>query len=171
MYLTLLCVLHLCCSHGLREDVTPTTTTAASGRPSGGRGAAGAAGDGRWEVHARIERFVEPALLLLLRDGETHGYDLAEALAELAPDDTVDLGNLYRLLRSLEVEGVVVSRWRDDLPGRAKRTYALTDGRTAPCSTAGRRSLRRAGDTIAGLPGAYQRDNDNDHDKKEGMAE
>jgi PadR family transcriptional regulator PadR len=78
-------------------------------------------------VHARIERFVEPALLLLLRDGSLHGYDLADALQAVAPDDRVDLGNLYRLLRSLEYEGLVTSTWRDDLPGRAKRTYQLTD--------------------------------------------
>jgi PadR family transcriptional regulator PadR len=82
---------------------------------------------GAWEVRARVERFIEPAMLLLLRDGETHGYDLADSLAEMAPDDPVDLGNLYRLLRSLEAEGVVTSRWRDDLPGRSKRTYELTD--------------------------------------------
>jgi PadR family transcriptional regulator, regulatory protein PadR len=79
-----------------------------------------------FEVHARVERFVEPALLLLLRDGETHGYDLADSLGDLAPDDRVDVGNLYRILRGLEEEGVVASRWRDDLPGRAKRTYTLT---------------------------------------------
>jgi PadR family transcriptional regulator, regulatory protein PadR len=79
-------------------------------------------------VHARIERFVEPALLLLLRDGETHGYDLADTLAEIAgPDERIDLGNLYRLLRALEFEGIVASRWRDDLPGRTKRTYELTE--------------------------------------------
>jgi poly-beta-hydroxybutyrate-responsive repressor len=86
------------------------------------------AGGGQWEVHARVERFVEPALLLLLRDGETHGYELADALAEIAgPDERVDLGNLYRLLRRLELEGIVTSRWRDDLPGRSKRTYELTE--------------------------------------------
>ena len=79
-----------------------------------------------WEVHARVERFVEPALLVLLRDGETHGYELADALSAMAPDDPVDLGNLYRLLRGLEAEGLVSSRWRDDLPGHAKRTYELT---------------------------------------------
>jgi PadR family transcriptional regulator PadR len=110
---------------------------------------------GTWEVHARVERFVEPALLLVLRDGETHGYDLADSLAELAPDDPVDLGNLYRLLRSLEAEGVVTSRWRDDLPGRAKRTYELTD--------AGRRlldtwadALRKADDNIVAFQRRYE---------------
>jgi DNA-binding PadR family transcriptional regulator len=82
--------------------------------------------DRRWSVNARIERFVEPALLLLLREAPSHGYDLADGLASIAPDDRVDLGNLYRLLRDLENEGLVTSRWRDDLPGKAKRTYELT---------------------------------------------
>jgi PadR family transcriptional regulator PadR len=106
-------------------------------------------------VRARIERFVEPALLLLLRDGETHGYDLADSLAEMAPDDPVDLGNLYRLLRSLEAEGVVTSRWRDDLPGRSKRTYELTDdGRRLLATWAG--ALERTGDTIAAFLLRYE---------------
>jgi PadR family transcriptional regulator, regulatory protein PadR len=114
-------------------------------------------GPREWEVHARVERFVEPALLLRLREGETHGYDLADALAELAPDDEVDLGNLYRLLRSLEEEGLVVSRWRDDRPGRAKRTYALTDeGRALLDSWA--EALGRAGATIAGFLARYGSD-------------
>ena len=103
------CVLHLCCSHG-SERTSPPDRHPADRHRARQRGARcrWRTGPGQWEVHARIERFVEPALLLVLRDGETHGYDLAEALAELAPDDAVDLGNLYRLLRSLEVEGLVV---------------------------------------------------------------
>ena len=38
-----------------------------------------------------------------------------------------DLGNLYRLLRSLEEDGVVDSDRDDGLPGPAKRVYRLTD--------------------------------------------
>jgi PadR family transcriptional regulator, regulatory protein PadR len=106
-------------------------------------------------VHARIERFVEPALLLTLRDGESHGYDLADALARLAPDERVDLGNLYRLLRSLEEEGVVTSRWRDDLPGRSKRTYDLTDEGRALLDTWAD-ALRRADETIHGFLERYE---------------
>ena len=82
---------------------------------------------GLWEVNARSERFVGPALLLLLREGATHGYDLAEALGGLVPDAHVDMGNLYRLLRSLEQEGIVASEWRDDRGERPKRVYELTD--------------------------------------------
>jgi len=70
---------------------------------------------------------VEPALLLALRDTpDLHGYGLADAVEALDRDERVDLGNLYRLLRGLEEEGFVTSTWRDDLPGRAKRTYRLT---------------------------------------------
>lgn len=77
-------------------------------------------------MQARIERFVEPALLLLLSEGSSHGYELAEQLADLVEVERVDYGNLYRLLRSLEAEGIVTSEWNDELPGRSKRTYELT---------------------------------------------
>jgi PadR family transcriptional regulator len=81
-------------------------------------------------VRARVERFGEPALLLLLAGGPTHGYELLERLPELLGDERVDVGNVYRALRSLEDEGLVTSEWRADLPGPAKRTYTLTgDGR------------------------------------------
>ena len=82
---------------------------------------------GHWRVRARVERFVEPSLLLLLRERPLHGYELIERLPEVAGDGRVDVGNLYRLLRSLEGEGIVTSEWSADLPGPAKRTYELTE--------------------------------------------
>jgi PadR family transcriptional regulator, regulatory protein PadR len=78
-------------------------------------------------VRARIERFGEPALLLLLSERPTHGYELLERLPPLLGEERVDVGNLYRVLRALEEDGVVTSEWQADLPGPAKRTYALTD--------------------------------------------
>lgn len=83
--------------------------------------------DGSWEVRARVERFGEPALLVLLADGPTHGYVLLERLPTLVGEERVDVGNVYRALRALEEEGLVASEWRADLPGPAKRTYTLTD--------------------------------------------
>ena len=71
---------------------------------------------------ARVERFTEPALLLLLREQPTHGYDLLERLPELTGESRVEMGNVYRLLRALEEEGLVGSEWSD-----GKRTYAVTD--------------------------------------------
>jgi len=83
---------------------------------------------GHWAVRARVERFVEPSLLLLLRERPMHGYELIERLPEIAGSETgVDVGNLYRVLRALEEEGIVASEWSAELPGPAKRTYELTD--------------------------------------------
>jgi PadR family transcriptional regulator PadR len=73
-----------------------------------------------------VERFAEPALLLLLRERPAHGYDLLERLPELTGEQRVEMGNLYRLLRALEEEGLVTSEWDETSPGPAKRRYALT---------------------------------------------
>lgn len=82
---------------------------------------------GHWTVRARVERMIEPALLLLLRERPRHGYDLLEAIpAVMGPDAEIDLGNLYRLLRGLEAEGLVASSWHADAPGPARRVYQLT---------------------------------------------
>ena len=118
-------------------------------RPRGGRGARcrRMVRPGHWGVHARVERFSEPALLLLLRERPAHGYELLEQLPALTGEARVDMGNLYRVLRALEEDGLVTSRWEAGEPGPAKRTYELT--------TAGRRlldewanALRRSRDRI-----------------------
>ena len=85
-------------------------------------------GPDEWEVRARIERFGEPALLLLLAERPAHGYELLEQLPELTGERRIDMGNLYRVLRALEEEGFVTSDWHDNAPGPTKRIYELTDG-------------------------------------------
>lgn len=81
-------------------------------------------------MRARVERLSEPALLGLVSNGPTHGYELLERLPSLVGDERVDVGNVYRALRALEDEGLIVSEWRAALPGPAKRSYTLTeDGR------------------------------------------
>jgi PadR family transcriptional regulator, regulatory protein PadR len=100
---------------------------------------------GQWHVQARVERFVEPSLLLLLRERPLHGYELLERIPELGVEGRVDIGNLYRLLRALEDEGLVRSEWSAELPGPAKRTYELTDD--------GRRLLDRWAEALARAQG------------------
>ncbi len=82
---------------------------------------------GRRGRGGRIERFQVAAILLLLREHPAHGYDLLERLPELTGDERVDVGNLYRVLRALEEQGLVASEWDETLPGPAKRTYELTE--------------------------------------------
>ena len=79
----------------------------------------------------RVERFQVAALLLLLRERPAHGYDLLERLPPLIGEERVDVGNLYRVLRALEEQGLVASAWDEALPGPAKRTYELTEAGTA----------------------------------------
>ena len=97
-------------------------------RHSGGRGARcrRMVRPGHWGVRARVERFSEPVLLLLLRERAAHGYELLDALPALTGESRVDMGNLYRVLRALEEDGLVTSRWEAGAPGPAKRTYELT---------------------------------------------
>jgi PadR family transcriptional regulator, regulatory protein PadR len=107
-----------------------------------------------WRVRARVERFGEPALLLLLRERPAHGYELLERLPELLPDERIDMGNLYRVLRALEEDGVVRSEWDADAPGPAKRIYELTDeGRALLDGWAD--ALRSSQDNVAAFLARY----------------
>jgi PadR family transcriptional regulator, regulatory protein PadR len=74
----------------------------------------------------RRGRWLEPFLLLLVAEGETHGYELIRRLNELgvAPAG-VDVGMAYRTLRELEAEGLVVSAWMAE-NGAPRRAYRLT---------------------------------------------
>lgn len=71
------------------------------------------------------KNFVRPCLLLLLREGAAHGYELAENLCSFGFDHS-DPGALYRALRKLEDEGLVQSDWERSDSGPKRRVYSLT---------------------------------------------
>ncbi len=75
----------------------------------------------------RISRFLEPCLLLLLREDATHGYNLLEALRRFgfAPG-TVDASVVYRILREMEDAGWVSSQWDTAGSGPPRRVYTVT---------------------------------------------
>ena len=76
-----------------------------------------------------IERFVEPCILLLLSKGAAHGYGLMEDL-EKHCGEKVDIGNLYRTLRKMEMNGWATSSWDKNESGQDRRTYSITkDGK------------------------------------------
>src|SRR2546426_6603272 len=68
--------------------------------------------------------FLRPCLLLLLGEGQAHGYDLLVRLTDLGVK--VDPGGLYRPLRAFEREGLVLPRGEPSASGPARRTYVLT---------------------------------------------
>ena len=69
--------------------------------------------------------FLRPCLLLLLREDDAHGYELAENLCAFGFDSS-DPGALYRALRKLEDEGLVRSDWERSESGPQRRVYSLT---------------------------------------------
>jgi PadR family transcriptional regulator PadR len=83
-------------------------------------------GQGRPCAH-RISRFVEPCLLLLLHQGDSHGYDLVERIENLGlRQEMVDSSVAYRYLREMEERGFVTSTWETEGSGPPRRVYQLT---------------------------------------------
>lgn len=70
--------------------------------------------------------FLQPCLLLLLREQPDHGYELAARLRPMHDGDG-DAGAVYRTLRGLERLGLVNSEWETSDVGPARRTYFITD--------------------------------------------
>jgi PadR family transcriptional regulator, regulatory protein PadR len=69
--------------------------------------------------------FLQPCLLLLLRERADHGYELASRLRPMHDGDG-DAGGVYRALRGLERQELVRSEWQVSDVGPARRTYHLT---------------------------------------------
>jgi poly-beta-hydroxybutyrate-responsive repressor len=73
------------------------------------------------------KNFLQPCLLLLLFQRPSHGYDLLDRLAQAglsigAPDPAA----VYRTLRQMERDGLVISRWDPSSHGPPRRTYELS---------------------------------------------
>ena len=74
----------------------------------------------------RTARLMQPALLLLLHQGLSHGYALLERLDEYGLGQ-VDPSAVYRVLRDMEEQGWVVSSWDEhETQGPPRRVYSLT---------------------------------------------
>jgi len=71
--------------------------------------------------------FVLPAVLLLLSEEPSHGYELVKALRAFRFGD-VDRPAVYRALGQLERDGLVESWSAESKAGQARRVYDLTPG-------------------------------------------
>ncbi len=71
-------------------------------------------------------QFLQPCLLLLLRDGEAHGYALLAELENFGFNpERLDPTLVYRALREMEEMGMVESRWDEESQGPRRRVYTL----------------------------------------------
>lgn len=75
----------------------------------------------------KAERYVQPSLLMALLDGASYGYELLQRIGHMGflPGDPPP-GMIYRHLRQMEEDGLVVSEWRTEGAGPAKRVYTIT---------------------------------------------
>lgn len=113
-------------------------------------------GDGGTTDDLRSRSLLRPAILLLLKERESHGYELVSRLSDLG-FDVPDFGGLYRALRAMEDEGLVSSHWGTPARGPARRVYAITsEGETqlkdsAPALVQQRRAIGGLLDRYRGL--------------------
>lgn len=76
----------------------------------------------------QLEKLTQPAILLLLYHNDAHGYDLIQKLSQvdfIAPEP--DAATVYRSLRRMEQDGLVISSWQHGESGPARRQYRLTE--------------------------------------------
>ncbi|MCD6426874.1 MAG: helix-turn-helix transcriptional regulator [Caldisericaceae bacterium] len=76
----------------------------------------------------KMNNIIYAIFLASLAEKPSYGYSLVEKLEEYGVDSSfVPYGAAYRILRNMEVEGLVVSKWDTSGSGPAKRIYEITD--------------------------------------------
>jgi PadR family transcriptional regulator, regulatory protein PadR len=75
----------------------------------------------------RQERYLQPSMLLSLRQQPSYGYEIIGALQRFGfIQGEAPPGMIYRHLRQLEQDGLVASHWETQGSGPAKRIYEIT---------------------------------------------
>lgn len=75
------------------------------------------------------DKLIQPVILTILMEEDLYGYKIVQRIAEMPmfngqkPDGT----GVYRLLKSMEKRGLVVSSWSVSDTGPAKRFFKITE--------------------------------------------
>ena len=77
------------------------------------------------KVEVRPRNWLEPVVLVYLREHESYGYELMQQLTRFGVKKT-NPGTLYRTLRKMERHGWCMSEWETPKRGPARRRYSLT---------------------------------------------
>lgn len=76
----------------------------------------------------KTDRYIQPSILMALKIKPSYGYELIREIAVFGfVEGDVPPGMIYRHLRDLEENGLVVSEWETEGAGPAKRVYQLTE--------------------------------------------
>lgn len=76
-----------------------------------------------------MDKLIQPALLAILTEGPSYGYDLAKRLGEIPGflEQAPDMSGVYKLLKTLEGRGMVIAEWDVSDASRSKRLYSITE--------------------------------------------
>lgn len=76
---------------------------------------------------AYLDKLVKPAVLVILSDGPSHGFQIIQELErrDLLGGESLDATGLYRMLKRMESAGYLISRW-DTEKSHAKRVFQIT---------------------------------------------
>ncbi len=93
--------------------------------PGRRRGEAGCAGPRR---RRGMRLVLRPALLVLLAEADSHGYELIDQLDQLGFDaGSLDSSIIYRDLRDMEEMGLIQSTWDEESKGPKRRVYQIKE--------------------------------------------
>jgi len=78
-------------------------------------------------ISANIDKMLVPTLLFFLAEKHSHGYELIQHINEVDFCEVeADPATIYRNLRRLEKDGLIISKWETGLTGPARRSYKLS---------------------------------------------
>ena len=73
------------------------------------------------------DRYMQPSILMALLSGESYGYEMLQRISEYGfLKGEAPPGMIYRHLRQMEEDQLVLSRWEAEGTGPARRVYAIT---------------------------------------------
>lgn len=85
------------------------------------------AGRKRQGGSGKSERYIQPSILMGLRHKPSYGYEIIQTIQEFGfVEGQAPPGMIYRHLRDLEAAGLVISSWKTEGAGPAKRVYEMT---------------------------------------------
>lgn len=75
-----------------------------------------------------LDRLIQPAILVVLREGPLHGYRIAEQIGRMPSFSGAkpDVSGVYRFLKAMEHKGLVAGAWDVSESGPAKKRYQMT---------------------------------------------
>ena len=76
-----------------------------------------------------LDKFLQPALLIILAKGKSHGFQMISDLESsgMVSGDSMDPAGLYRTLKRMEAAELVTSYWDTETTSKPRRIYEITE--------------------------------------------